>query len=291
MSKLRIYSDIHLDHYFAYGVPFDARTGEMKVWRPKELPNEKEQTLILAGDLWTGTRFIEFCGYSWITEMSGRFKNVIIVLGNHDYWPMNNALTIKTGADKARAMLADHGLYNVHILDMTVFDDGDILFVGATLWTDMDKGDPLAMHNMSMFMSYDGKIGYEHFKDGGFSRFTSEKWISTHIKHRDYIRLIAEQNRDRKIVVVTHHVPLLHLGDPCYAEMSSNAYYMSDLSDLILDNENLVLWAYGHTHYQMDRIFPDYAGSGGCRMYNNAVGYQGEHMEQQGLVKHEIVEV
>lgn len=288
MSKLRIYSDIHLqlDHYFADGAPFDARTGEMRVWRPEVLPNEKEQTLVLAGDLWIGTRVVEYAGYSWLGEVAPRFKNVIIVLGNHDFWPMNNSLTIKTGADKVRELLQDHCLFNVHVLDMNTFDDGELLFVGATLWTDMNKADPLTMHNMPNFMSYDGKIGYEHYADGkGWTRFTSEKWISTHTRHRDYIRHVVEQNRDRKIVVVTHHLPLHILIDPRYAGDNSNYYYSSDLSEFILDNPHIKAWFFGHTHYQRDEMF------GETRMYNNAVGYAGEHMEQRGLVKHEVLDV
>jgi len=189
-------------------------------------------------------------------------------------------------------MLQDMGYHNVLVLDMSTYTDGDYLFVCATLWTDMNKGDALAMYNMPNFMSHDGKIAYETGLNGGWSKFTSEKWVNTFRKHRDYIKHVVTQNKDKKIVVITHHLPLMTLGDPCYAADSSNAYYMSDLSDIILDNDNIVMWCYGHTHHQKDIFFPDYADVGdGCRMINNAVGYQGQHFEQQNLVVHEVLSI
>jgi predicted phosphohydrolase len=242
--------------------------------------------LILAGDLWVGTRFIEHAGHSWVGYVASKFKNVVIVLGNHDYWPGNHAITILDGADKARGMLQDHGLFNVHILDMTTIVIDDVLIVGATLWTDMNRGDPLTMHNMPNFMSYDGKIGYEHYADGqGFSRFTSNKWVMTHDKHKNYIKHVVEANRDTSIVVVTHHFPLHHLGDPRYIGDNSNYYYSSDMSEFILDNPHIKAWFFGHTHYQRDEMF------GETRMYNNAVGYAGEMMEMYEMVKHEVLDV
>ena len=75
------------------------------------------------------------------------------------------------------------------------------------------------------------------------------------------------------------------MSDPQYADDGGNGYYMSDLSDLILDNPHIKLWCYGHVHYQYDSMFGD------TRMLNNCVGYQGQHMEQRGLVKHEVIEL
>lgn len=271
--KLRLYSDLHLDHY-----------NPDKLWYPPELPDDKETTLILAGDLWFGTKWIEYAGKSWISQVAPRFKKVIIVLGNHCYWPQGN-LSILNGANKCNVMLQDMCLFNVYVLDMATHEDGEYLFVGATLWTDMNKGDPLAMFKMADYMRYDGKCAYETGPGGYFRRFTSEKWVQTHCKHRDYIKHVVTQNKDKKVIVVTHHLPLLNLGDPLYHGDPANCYYSSDLSDLILDNPQIKLWVYGHTHYQKDIVVGD------TRLMNNCCGYQGEHMEQQGLIKHEVFEV
>lgn len=251
-------------------------------WYPEVMPDDKDTTLVIAGDLGIGTSWIEYCRFSWITEISKQFKQVIIVLGNHDYW---TTLTIKHGGKRCNDMLYDMGLHNVRVLDRSTFEDEGILFVGCTLWTDMDKGDPLAMYNMPKFMSYDGSIAYETGPNGRWDRFTSDRWVMEHDRHRNYIKHVVEQNRDKKIVVVTHHIPLTTLCDPAFAGDMSNAYYASDLSDLILDNPQIAVWAFGHTHSHSDTMF------GETRMINNCAGYKGQNFERLGLVKHEVVEI
>jgi len=278
--KLRIYSDLHLDHY---------DNDPSKWWVPPVLPDDSETTLILAGDIWTGTNFIQSRSEnrvtSWISEVAPRFKTVLIVLGNHDYWPGANDITIKKGAVKCADMMVDMGITNVRVMDCDVYEDEGVLFVGATLWTDMDKVSPLAMYNMPGCMYYDGKIAYETSPGGGWKRFTSEVWITEHMRHRDYIKHVVEQNRDKTVVVITHHLPLLTIGDPNYNGDSSNAYYMSDLSEFILDNEHIAYWFYGHTHYQKETLL------GKTKLVNNCVGYKAEFKERNGLVSHNCIEV
>lgn len=233
-----------------------------------------------------GTKFINYCGYSWIGEVAPKFKQVLIVLGNHDFWPIQGGnLTILNGANKCNALLQDMCLFNVKVLDMDTHTDGDYLFVSATLWTDMNKADPLAMYNMSNFMRYDGKCAYDTGPNGAWSRFTSEKWVQLHYKHRDYIKHMVEQNRDKKVIVITHHIPLIHLGDPVYINHPATAYYVSDLSNLILDHPNIKFWTCGHSHISNDLVF------GETRMYMNPVGYLSESREINGFVKHEVIEI
>jgi len=282
--KIRVYSDIHQDHY------------STKLWYPPELPDDKDTILVLAGDLWIGTKWIECVNTgtrwvsepyttSWIYELALRFKQVLVVLGNHDYWPIQGGrLTIVDGAEKCNDMLKDMWINNVHVLDCDTFEIDDYLFIGCTLWTDMAKGDLLVMRNMPNSIAYDGKIAFDT-SPAVWSRFTSELWCKTHDVHRDYIKHVLEQNQDKKCIVITHHMPLPLMGHPSYTGDMCNAYYFSDLSDLILDNENCKMWVCGHSHVQLDEMF------GHCRLYMNSVGYQSEHFEQQGRVKHEVIKI
>lgn len=278
--KVRYYSDLHLDHY---SHKFDSSRDDC-FWYPPELPDDKDTILIIAGDLWTGTKFIEFASYSWITKVALRFKRILIVLGNHDFWPCNDKLTIMNGAVKCNNLLRDMGIMNVDVMDCNTIAIDDYLFVGATLWTDMFKCNPLAMYNMKSYMRYDGKIIIDA-GEWGIDRLTSQRWVDLHYKHRDYIKLTCEQNKDKKIFVITHHLPLTTLGDPNYNNDPGNAYYYSDLSDIILDNPQITHWVSGHTHHSYDVKFE------GCRMLNNSVGYASEYKEQKLLVKHEIMEI
>jgi len=252
------------------------------MWYPPELPDDKDTILIIAGDLWVGYRFLNVGDYSWISKVAARFKQVLVVLGNHDYW---KDIDIVNGGRKMNEDLQDMCLFNVKVLDCDTFEAEGKIFVGATLWTDMRKEDPWSMFQMPNIMIPDSKIGYEFGENGAWTRFTSQRWISTHYKHRDYIKLIAEQSRDKDVIVITHHLPLEQMGDPMYTGHNSNCYYSSDLSNLILDNPNIKFWCAGHSHVENDFMFEH------CRMYMNPVGYSTELRESKNLVKHEVIEI
>ena len=255
-----------------------------KMWYPPELPDDKDTILILAGDLWVGYRWLSINEYSWIGRVAPRFKQVLVVLGNHDYW---SDIDILHGGRKMNEDLQDMCLFNVKVLDCDTFEVDNKIFVGATLWTDMFKFDPWSMYHMPQLMRPDSKIRHDHGDGTNSTRFTSQRWVDTHIKHRDYIDFVAKENPDKDIIVATHHMPLTVMGDPMYEgyNANANAYYYSDLSNLILDRPNIKFWCAGHSHVDNDFMFEH------CRMYMNPVGYQGEHREQEGFVKHEVIEV
>jgi predicted phosphohydrolase len=296
MIKLRQYSDLHLDSYWIpgkYNGTFFEEGHWGELWYPPFRADDKETTLLLTGDLWIGSHFIFSNGMSWIQGIANRFKMVLIVLGNHDYWACKEYLTIKDGARKCNDRLTQMGIYNVKVLDCDTYEDGEYLFVGCTLWTDLNKRETLTVFNLPTFMKdADMSAVYE---DGpgvdvmwpseiphasGFSRFTPERWLETHNRHKAYLKLIFEQNRDKKIVVMTHHVPLLTLGNPEFPPSFISGYYASDLSELILDNPHVKYWFYGHTHYQ------NVTTVGETTLINNCVGYKNQFFEQQKKVSH-----
>lgn len=267
---VRVYSDIHLDVY----------EGCEKQWFPPVLNEDKNTTLILAGDLWIGTRWIEFEGKSWISELASRFKNIIVVLGNHDYWPIGE-LSIKDGAQTCRNMLADRCLFNVHVLDSNSIELEGILFVGSTLWTDMNKSDPTTMLIMSDYMNHDWNILYENqYKGNKNPRFNSATWVQTHKNQLEYIRRTVEENLLKDIFVISHHVPLTIFSEA--EDFARAGYYVSDLSDLILNYPNIRYWAFGHSHQCVSEHFNQ------CLMINRSVGYAFEYKEQNDLIPHDV---
>lgn len=276
--KIREYSDIHLDHFIDL-INEDISNGIIpRVWYPPAMSDDSDTVLVLAGDLWFGTCWIEYKGFSWISQVAPRFKQVIVVLGNHDYW---SQITIRSGADDCNNLLQKKNIGNVVVLDQSSFELDDVLFLGCTLWTDMSKGDCLTMMNMSRMMYYDARIVYDNF----INNFSSVLWTKENKHHVDYIKCVVSQNKNKKLVVITHHIPSFSFCDPAYIGDSSNAYYASDLSDLILDNPNIKMWFHGHSHYQHETYI------GNTLVVNNAVGYVGEHCEQRGLVSHKIFEI
>ena len=74
----------------------------------------------------------------FMRKLSEIYEHVIIVAGNHDHYHMEFGKTI--------ARMREHLPDNFHVLDQDCFELEDVLFVGATLWTDMNKYDPMTIH-------------------------------------------------------------------------------------------------------------------------------------------------
>ncbi len=285
--KIRIYSDLHLDWFATSKIDTMKKVAFTEgkelidlFWTPPHLDTDKDTVLILAGDIWEGIKPVLWGDFSYLGSIASRFKYILCIPGNHDYWDES----VKTLVSKANRMLQEQGINNVKYMDRDCIQIDDVLFVGCTLWTDMNKCDPFAVFDMPRIMRPDSKIIHQ-FHEQYVDRLTSQKWIEEHYNSVDYIKLMCELNRDKKIVVITHHAPLNHLIDPYYEGDMSNAYYTSDLSDLILDNENIKLWAYGHIHYQRDLMFDH------CRIINNCVGYRSQKFDEYERVKHECIEI
>ena len=78
------------------------------------------------------------------------------------------------------------------------------------------------------------------------------------------------------VVVVTHHSPSKQSTHPRYArDVIMNGAYSSDLSEFILDHENILFWTHGHMHDPSDYMI------GQCRVICNPRGYYGYESQVQ----------
>jgi hypothetical protein len=81
---------------------------------------------------------------------------------------------------------------------------------------------------------------------------------------------------DVTLVVLTHHVPLLELGDPQHATSHINSAFASDLREFILINTDVIShWFYGHNHYS------EQVTIGKTVILSNQVGYKGNDGDAQ----------
>ena len=112
--KLRIVSDIHL---------------EFEEYFIEEHPDDKDTTLILAGDIGVGTEV----PFDFIQNYAGQFKNIVYVLGNHEFY--HNVV------EDVRAFWANHNIKNLTVLDDAEAIIDGVRFTGGTLWTDMNHND------------------------------------------------------------------------------------------------------------------------------------------------------
>ena len=217
--KIRLLSDLHTEFRLPY------KTHPMSEYRG-------EDVLVLAGDIASGsTNTLDVIKHF----KNVGFPNIVYVAGNHEYY----------GGDfddfntKMRNKCADlEGVY--YLNPSNVFID-DVLFVGATLWTNFGDN-PLSEHA--------AKTGINDFRV--IKGFGTNRCINTYYDHVEYIQQAYEDRGNHKVVVVTHFLP----ARECIAERWRgpdliNDYFANDLGEYISTLTDAT-WMFGHTHDATD---------------------------------------
>lgn len=215
----------------------------------------------------------------FLQSCSDTFKDVIYVAGNHEFYQGK----FHAGLDYLKE---ECSLYpNIHFLENSSITIDDVLFIGATLWTDAHKGDPLTMYQLPFMMNDYALIKNDH---KGYRKLHMFDTIDRHHKSMDYIEMMVENTpSDKKIVVVTHHSPsYLSIVDKYADQYEMNGGYHSDLSKFIIDNPKIVMWTHGHTHEVLDYKL------GETRVICNPRGYESaRYNENTGWNPNLILEI
>jgi predicted phosphodiesterase len=283
--KIAIASDVHLEF------------GQL------ELANtQNAEVLILSGDICTAVdlqptglvgsakwdRYMDF-----FTACSVNFPHVVYVMGNHEHYHGDFATSITIIRD------ALSHLENIHVLDKEVWEHGDHVFIGGTLWTDMNGEDEMTMNHVQRRMNdfqicknTARQVNYrtqeptldangEHEKDvEGKPKYhavfkTRDAYLSPQDAvedHKAMLKLIEEAYDIippwQTTIVVGHHAPSKSSEHPRYAhDQLMNGAYNSRLENFIMDRPGIKLWTHGHTHEDFDYMIK------GCRVVCNPRGY------------------
>ena len=212
----------------------------------------------------------------FLKRVSFQFPQVIYIAGNHEYYHGKYPDAI----DYLKTECESYS--NIHMLEMESLTIQDITFVAGTLWTDMNRKDPLTM------MSVKGAMNDYHVVRNSQREYAKLSPIDTVRRHMDtmsFIKTEVEKNPDGKYVVVGHHAPSLLSVKPKYEkDYQINGAYRSDLSEFILDHPQIKLWTHGHTHNAFDYMI------GSTRVVCNPRGYEG-YEEDSGWNPQIILEV
>ena len=266
--KIQIVSDLHLEF------------SDINIQNTKGA-----DVLILGGDIMLaekvlkpeseyGVRFRDF-----LKRVSFQFPHVIYIAGNHEfyggYWSKS--------LEQLRMACGVHD--NIYFLERDTKIIDDVVFVGGTLWTDMNKFDPLTLHAVRDMMSDYRAINNDA---KGFIKLKPADTCERHRQTRDYIKQIVSDNKDKKIVVVGHHTPSFQ---SCHEQYSNdyimNGAYHSDLSNIMLDNPQIKLWTHGHTHHCFDYVIGETRVVCNPRGYHQTSGW----CEDTGWDPEKVVEV
>ncbi len=202
----------------------------------------------------------------FLSRVSFQFPHVIYVMGNHEHYHGKFDLS----ADLIRTTLGYLNIQNVYLLDNDTKDIDGVRFVGGTMWTDCNKGDPMTQYHLEQCMN-DFRI--IRIAKEGFRKFLPARTITEHVKTRDYIKNVVEgTDADMPVVVCTHHAPsALSIHEMYKHDHLMNGGYYSDLSHMLMDQPKIKLWTHGHMHQCFDYQLGD------VRVVCNPRGYNDEN--------------
>ena len=203
--------------------------------------------------------------YRFLEEECSKYREVIYVFGNHEHYGSTYHKTF----EHVRAQLPS----NIHLLENETFELDGVLFLGATLWTDMNNMDQLTMYHMKSMMNDYRHITMLNEAKQVYHKLTPEYTVEQHIKTKQYFTHVLSENRQsanpKPVVVVTHHSPSKRSTHPRYAtDIIMNGAYSSDLDEFILENPEIKFWTHGHTHE------PFRYRVGDCEVICNPRGYK-----------------
>lgn len=247
--KLRIISDLHLDIN---------RDFELK-----EMEGEEEQVLLIAGDV---APLRNSVAWNYVHELSERFKKIIIIPGNHEYYGdfLNNP------SEPAKAninSLPFNVSFRLTPEKSSLLGINKIGIVMGTLWTDYDNGDPVAIQMIQNSMN-DYRAIYEPH---GRSLATPRLIMDEHEKQMRRFRDLMDTTPESFIIGMSHHAPTWESVNEKFVGSPINGAFVTNALSLLADAN---IWIHGHTHASMD-----YYSITGTRVICNPVGYRAENSD------------
>jgi hypothetical protein len=219
---------------------------------------------------------------------SFQFPHVIYIMGNHEFYNGRFYDSIEHMRDECAKYpnihMLENDTYTIQDRNKETGEVTDVVFVGGTLWTDMNRRDPLTMHAIKDMMN-DFRIIRNDKRS--FATMSALDVAIRHDKTLAYIKLIVEEHKDKKVVVVGHHSPSFKSCHPSYAnDQLMNGGYHSELSEFIMDHPQIVLWTHGHTHHPFDYVI------GETRIVCNPRGYENDgYSENSGWNPNILLEI
>ena len=197
----------------------------------------------------------------FLKRVSFQYPHVIYVAGNHEFYHGK-----WVGAfDYIREECAQYS--NLYFMENDSKEIDGVTFLGASLWTDMNKGDPTTKFTVTQYMN-DFKTIRHDKKD--YRKLRPDDCINRHLQTLEYFKTVLDSAPEKQYVVVTHMAPTFKsIGSRYVTETLMNGAYASNLSEFILDRPQIKLWTHGHVHDPSDY----YVGS--TRVVCNPRGYEG----------------
>jgi len=138
-----------------------------------------------------------------------------------------------------------------------VYELDDYVILGTVLWSNIP-------FNMAKYI-HNNMNDYNYIYDDKLKPITPNKINYLHYKNVEWLKNMIGKYLNKKIIVITHHLPSFKLIPSKYDNNPINCAFATDLEYLIKDN--VLYWCCGHTHTSCN------ASINNCKLFVNPKGY------------------
>lgn len=234
--KLKIFSDIHNEI---------RRSKNKEEFIIPEHNTDHETILVLAGDI---DHLKQTKKYA--EKYSDRFKAVIFVAGNHEYYGQHIKKDEHHGYSEKE---------NVYFLNNSSIIIDDVRFIGGTLWSNIDT----SPSNYDSIKNTSNDYKYIRYGNN-YSRLKINDVLFENYKTKEFFKKELNKKFNGKTVVISHHSPTIKHANCRQNIPVDYTYFSTDLEDIINIPD---VWIHGHIHRFLDEIRNE------TRYIINAVGY------------------
>ncbi|ORX87371.1 calcineurin-like phosphoesterase [Anaeromyces robustus] len=216
----------------------------------------KGDILILAGDTGIiGTESFDPKQNPFWEWASKNYKQVLVALGNHEFYNNYDLSTIKDG-------FVGEILENVHYYYNCVVTIEDVDIIISTLWTNIGK------KNSDMIRMKVNDFKKIHYGENRL--ITVEEFNQEHERCLNFItksiKESSSKKKGQKYIIVTHHVPSKKLNPPEFKGSNLNEAFTVDITNII-KKSGAKYWIFGHSHRNVDKEI------GKTKCVSNQFGY------------------
>lgn len=240
--KIQFVSDLHLEF------------PDNRAWLAAHPLEVTGDILLIAGD----SAYLDlpdsgretYKAYDFWDWASRNYKQVIVCLGNHDFYGYYDLATMPDGycLDIRHNV---HAYYN----KVVSIDDTDIIV--STLWSFIE---PFNAYQTEKGVSDFYRIKYEGH------RLNAQNFNAEHERCLAFIKQSVTESKAKIKIVLTHHVPTQLCTVDEFKGSTINGAFTVELGDYIADS-GIDYWIYGHSHRNMD------AKIGKTQIISNQFGY------------------
>ena len=259
--KLQFVSDLHLE--------FQQNSLFLKE-HPLDVAGD---ILLIAGD----TAYLDlpesksdsYSQYDFWDWASRHYKQVVVCLGNHDFYGNYDLATIPDGYCKQIR-------HNVNAFYNAVVHFEDVDVIVSTLWSHIEPSDAFFVErNVSDFY----RIKYKGH------RLTVSDFNCEHERCLQFVKKAVAESGAKIKIVLTHHVPTQRCTASEFKGNTINGAFTVELGDYIADS-GIDYWIYGHSHRNIE------AQIGKTLILSNQLGYisHGEQLKQ-GFNNQRMIEI